>query len=487
MAPPLGAVEVRRANRWCSGYAVDIREDALLIRYESEAPEQEVSLEHIRKVPKRVEEPDPVAGDHVELWVAASDHLPSGWTVVSVKEVRAGFIFVRTEDGAEAIVEKSKLRPVSPHQAAMSAAKDIFKLPSTLHSWILTSDASGCLSHIEEQSNAVLIKDPRDPSEVHLVGDEKSRVTARMLLELHVKHQAQIQKFSDVRDNRLKALESRRNRLEGGSKHSLEVKIKPDFVKRIIGRGGEAIKALEEKFDVKVNIMYQEGPERVVRLYGNNMEMLEKARAEVEFVEESIPVDDRMHDWVLGYRGKNVRDIQLSAGLLSAKLERKTNELVLCGTRDNVSDAIAMFETQMMYHDVFDQAKEEMDQIIEQLQEYGDYNARYDWKGYDWSSWNEEPQGKGKSSWKDGKGKGGKGKGKMEDAVKGKWEQATKGKAEDSGKGKQEDYSLREKGGKKGKRPDDTRDVDKKGWRRKELDSEEPAKGKSRGKGKHTS
>ena len=38
--------------------------------------------------------------------------------------------------------------------------------------------------------------------------------------------------------------------------------------------------------------------------------------------------------------------MQLSADQFSVRLEMKTNELDLCGTRDNVSDAVAMFEEQ---------------------------------------------------------------------------------------------------------------------------------------------
>ena len=38
--------------------------------------------------------------------------------------------------------------------------------------------------------------------------------------------------------------------------------------------------------------------------------------------------------------------MQLSADLFSVRLEMKTNELDPCRTRDNVSDAVAMFEEQ---------------------------------------------------------------------------------------------------------------------------------------------
>ena len=38
--------------------------------------------------------------------------------------------------------------------------------------------------------------------------------------------------------------------------------------------------------------------------------------------------------------------MQISVDLFSVKLEIKTNELDLCGTRENVSDAVAMFEEQ---------------------------------------------------------------------------------------------------------------------------------------------
>ena len=38
--------------------------------------------------------------------------------------------------------------------------------------------------------------------------------------------------------------------------------------------------------------------------------------------------------------------MQLSADLFSVRLEMKSNELDLCGMRNNVSDAVAMFEEQ---------------------------------------------------------------------------------------------------------------------------------------------
>merc|ERR1719188_2516990 len=130
--------------------------------------------------------------------------------------------------------------------------------------WLSTPDAAGCLSHIEEQSRLVCIL--RQKGALKLVGEAKTIQRAKMLLEVHVKHQAQIQSFQDTREKRLKALETRRNRIEGtGYKHSVEIQIDAGYIARIIGKGGEAIRAVQEKFEVVVRIIDPENEEEETR------------------------------------------------------------------------------------------------------------------------------------------------------------------------------------------------------------------------------
>eukprot|EP00927_Polykrikos_kofoidii_P009441 TRINITY_DN13936_c0_g1_i1.p1 TRINITY_DN13936_c0_g1~~TRINITY_DN13936_c0_g1_i1.p1 ORF type:complete len:696 (+),score=165.11 TRINITY_DN13936_c0_g1_i1:159-2090(+) len=427
---PVAHVEVQKdvsSRTWYVGHVQNvIGNDKLLIGFEGEIwPAQEFPVSRVRKPPKNsaalIESFNPKVGDEVEFRVTASEHAPASWSSAVVKKIKHTCYFVSRPSslgkadsaGNEAIVEKDMLRPPGKTEMlqATGLKQEIFKLPPSLHGWSMTSDAAGCFSHIEEQSG--LIQVVAEETQLRLVGDAKAITRAQMLLEIHKKHQTQIQHFQDVRERRLKALETKRNRIEGtGFKHSVEVHIHPSFIPRIIGKSGETIRAVEEKYEVNIRIL--EGPdsqdeERTIRIFGNNLESLEKARAEVEYVEEAIPLDSpQMRSWVNGRGGRIIQEFRDTSGLVYARVDRSGNMLLVCGKRQAVDDAVAMFETHMMYCPVFHQMEEEMEKIISDLEEYGDKKSRWEWNAYR-DQENEEEQPKAKGKGKQGRGEKGKG------------------------------------------------------------------------------
>jgi len=205
-----------------------------------------------------------------------------------------------------------------------------------------------------------------------------------MLLGIHVPKQAQIQKFQETREKRLSALEKKRNRIEGvGYKHSVEIQVDPSFIPRIIGKGGESVRALQDKYGVAIWIMPEDDTdERTIRIFGNSHENIEKTRVEVEFIEDTIPVETDVYRWLLGRNGKTIQGFRDSTGLIYANLDRESRQLRLCGTRSSVQDAIAMFETHLMYYPVFAQMDEEMNNIVQQLEEFGDTTSGWEWGWY---------------------------------------------------------------------------------------------------------
>jgi len=438
------------SHTWYLGHIVDvISDDKLMIGFEDDVwPRKEFPVARVRKPPNRndadLEAFNPAVGDEVELRVNATEHAPASWSAAVVRKIQHSFYFVARvssiaamdSSGSGDIVEKEMLRPSSANHSGLNASslqKEMFKLPPSLHSWALTSDAAGCFSHIEEQSGLIQIGPLQ--GELRLVGDKASLKRAHLALEVHIRHQTQIQNFQDKREKRLKALEEKRNRIEGsGFKSSVEFGIDPSFVARVIGSKGNAIRAVEEKYGVQVNIRGQESDgEQVIRIFGNCVEDIEKARAEVEYVEEAVPIDDPdMHKWVRGGGGRTLNRFRDSAGLVYAKLDRESNKLYLCGTRQAVDDAVAMFETHMMYFPVFQQMEDAMQGVISQLEEYGDRDARWEWESW----WREEldegpayqkSKGKGKTS--KGAGKAEKAKGSKVNGKGGKaWEEEKGGK-----------------------------------------------------------
>lgn len=439
----VGAVEVLKdadARIWYSGQILDlVGKEKLLIGFDGNIwPKEEFPYSRVRKVTKQSQgENDkfnPRIGDEVELRVNATEHHPAAWGAAIVKNIKHSFYFVTRvstsgADGqSEAIVEKAMLRPVAQASSldfdTGSLMQESFKVNANLRDWVYTDDAMGCFSRIEADAGLLFIKIGRH--DLKLVGDEKATQRAKMILDVHQKHQVQIQNFQDVREKRLEALEKRRNRIEGtGYKHSIEIQIDPSFVRRVIGTKGETIRSVMQKYEVNIHIPDADNNDpdapRTVRIFGNSSESIEKARGEVEFIEEVYPelIEYSMFGWVRGRGGKTINLFKDLTGIVYARLDRDTRQLTVCGTRNAVEEAMAMFETHMMYYPVFSQMDEEMEQLVSQLEEYGDYRARREWGWYrddDDDGWGNASYGQGKSSGsKGGKAKGGKGKDKSKD------------------------------------------------------------------------
>jgi len=176
----------------------------------------------------------------------------------------------------------------------------------------------------------------------------------------------------------------KRNRIEGvGYKHSVEIKVDPSFIPRIIGKGGESVRALQDKYGVAIWIMPEDDTdERTIRIFGNSHENIEKTRVEVEFIEDCIPVETDAYRWILGRSGKLIQGFRDSTGLVYATLDRESRLLRLCGTRISVQDAIAMFETHLVYYPVFAQMDEELGNMVHQLEEFGDTTSGWEWGWY---------------------------------------------------------------------------------------------------------
>jgi len=504
----VGAVEVLKdehSRMWYSGHVLDmVGKDKILVGFDKDVwPKQEFPYSRVRKQTKGPEMAsfNPRVGDEVELRCNATEHEPAGWGAAVVKNTKHSFFFVSRvsstdPDGkSEAIVEKAMLRPMvsgdclDAHGGG-ALKTEVFKVAPGLRDWLATDDAMGCFARIEIDSGLMFIKVGRN--DLKLVGDDKAVTRAKMLLDVHQKHQVQIQNFQDMREKRLSALEKRRNRIEGtGYKHSIEIQIEPSFVKRVIGTKGENIRNVMQKYDVNIHIPDcddEKAVTRTVRIFGNNMESIELARGEVEFIEEVYPepIEPAMFAWIRGRDGKTLNKFKDLTGILYARVDRDTQQMTICGTRIAVEEAIAMFESHMMYFPVFSQMDEEMEQLVQQLEEYGDHSARWDWGWHrdddEDDGWGGNGYGGGKSSGSKGKAKGGRGGGA------GDWKETSSGGGKGKGKGKEWEKPQKESWNQSWKDEGDWNDNWKEdwndNWRGQTSVSQAREGGKSGGKGK---
>jgi len=138
-----------------------------------------------------------------------------------------------------------------------------------------------------------------------------------------------------------------------------------------------------------------------------------------------INVRVEQYSWILGRSGKTIQSFKEGTGLFYARLDRDQKKLLICGSRHSVDDAMAMFETHLMYYPVFHQMDEEMEQIFTELEEYGDWDARWEWGVYRENEDFQQPKNKGIGGGNAGSSGGSGGKGKGGGGFREKWERGS--------------------------------------------------------------
>ena len=84
------------------------------------------------------------------------------------------------------------------------------------------------------------------------------------------------------------AISAPREELAAHAPRIVSVKIHPDFIGMVIGKGGETIRALEADYDVQIDIE-EDG---TIRIYGTNGELAEAARESIESMTKEIEVGE---------------------------------------------------------------------------------------------------------------------------------------------------------------------------------------------------
>lgn len=273
----------------------------------------------------------------------------------------------------------------------------------------------------------------KDELGVLLLGDDRGvRLGRALLTEIHFKHQLKIQNFHETRERLNARLEQRKSKYKSLSQE--EFTTEESLVGKLIGKGGENLKKVQKKYDVKISVVETSNEDkRLVKILGEDAENVKKAREEIEYVQEQIPVPEDQVGWILGKGFQNIRDIALKAELHYARFNNSINSLELCGLRHQVEDARILINVHKEYLQVYqhmDQEQTEIQKSFAKLDKdsgksggkggnrYGKdsnkensggyYNDR---KGGSWDDWEQEEDKAGKYSDSKGRSRGGRGRG----------------------------------------------------------------------------
>jgi hypothetical protein len=204
-------------------------------------------------------------------------------------------------------------------------------------------------------------------------------------MEVHFKHQKEIQRFHDRRETKLKNLEARRERYSTAFREEFDVD--EDIVGLVIGKSGERLRRVQDQYGVEIQVERQEerrgkqnSTKRRVKILGDDKQNVEKAREEIEYQKEYWTIEPDQTGWVLGKRKQNLMDFQTKTGILRLRYLPETNQLELCGLRSHIEDTLLLLESHLQYYNVYSEMDKEQDNLDRSFIEL-DMSAGYGRKG----------------------------------------------------------------------------------------------------------
>jgi hypothetical protein len=412
---------------WYQGYMVDVNpKGRISVKFEDDVwPQREFATSSVRRSTPAPTDFEPKEGDTVEVKLGAVVGQPPSWATGTVKQERSGFYFVALTSGKsgrqqDMILEKDALRPVSVAKPLNLTAFERVLVPvePELHKWVQSQDAGGCF---EQVLNKALVSHVACDSSgaapvVVVLGETRAAHRAKLLMEVHFKHQKEIQRFHDRREDKLREIEKKKQLY--ALSYREEFTVDDDIVGLVIGAKGENLRKVQAEHNVDIHVDRYDGTAatdggiRKVKIVGHSAESVQAARAAVEYIKEFYPVEESMVGWMLGKMRKNLVEFQEKTQITRLKWLPDRSAIELCGLKPQIDDTLMLLDGHSQYYTVYKEMGREQENINESFGELGKM-GKGGFKGRPKGGKDEkEEKGKGKGK-DDGKPKG-KGKGKDE-------------------------------------------------------------------------
>lgn len=373
---------------------------------------------------------DPQPEEVVEVLLQATETSPSGWSVGRVKTAKNGFFFIgflSPQRGLQdVIVERDALRPCSRELPLEpeGLVRRLMPVGEELRSWISSQDSLGCFGHVQKCTGLLVARCTEDPvaegadgssasggegsagavpkkaakakaaaaaakakakaksgekgeggeaefePEVLLVGEAHDvEVAERLLEKIHFKNQLEMQRFHELRERFVERLIEMQEYYS--TLHREVFEVEQHLVGKVIGKRGENIKQVRERNGVEIQV--RDGPEEgaatSVTVTGDSADAVRRAREELEFVTDRMPLEPEQVGWILGKGYQNISEIARKTELAHARFHDKDNSLELCGLKHQVDDARMLIRAHTEYLSVYKNMDEEQNAIQQSFEQ----------------------------------------------------------------------------------------------------------------------
>lgn len=346
---------------------------------------RQVEMQNVRLAPGA-----PPAGisyiDKAQIEVCCrSDQEPGGdhdlgqcWWEAEIKNIKGEFCsihYLGYDKSFDEIVEIDHIRPASGlPNPTLHFEKHEIDVPAKLKTWVERAEN---LEDLKDKCGAwgLSVQKTRKGVKLSLLGTQTATDMAKMLMQLHAKHQDGLRSL----ENEAHKLQSEKEKRQEqyGNSVNCTFEVEERLIGAVVGAKGSHINgAIAESGVHSAYVEHNEGssePGKVI-IHGPDRESVERCRELLEIVKETIEVDESLLGWVIGKRGATIKEMETQTGVLKARVIGNTVEIV--GTKQAVMMGKLWLETHTTYLDPLNAAREEVDECYKELQ-----NDRYSQRG----------------------------------------------------------------------------------------------------------